>query len=157
MVRQANLTGVQRTGSWHPACATGLAQSVRCRNVPFVSGDGCDEDSGVATEDLAPLDAGRADRGEVVYSGRARPVVLSDSDLAVLQAVDLTAFPDWIRAADHGVIGNSSGRSVQSGDRFSPSDQRRSFRSLLAHGAVAVLLAMPAVFAVALGIAVAAR
>jgi hypothetical protein len=70
---------------------------------------------------------------------------MSDFALALIdEADDRTARREWLRPTD-------------SGDDAGPDGRRGSLASVIAHGAVVVILALAAMLIVALGIAAAAR
>jgi hypothetical protein len=107
------------------------------------------------TAELPPLDAGRVPPDREVFSGRARPVVLSDLELALIdEADDRSVHREWLRPAGSGDVDGegSSGRPLPL-----QAERRASLASFIAHGAVVVVLAIPAILVVAFGIAAAAR
>lgn len=118
-------------------------------------------DSTAVTEELPPVEAGRVGGDPDAFSGRARPVVLSGSELAMIgEADDPGSYREWLRATDSGDgQGDGEGPLIgPGGPLLALPDQRRpSLASLIAHGAVVVILAVPAMLIVAFGIAVAAR
>jgi hypothetical protein len=121
-----------------------------------------DEDGSTAvTEELRRSQARRVRSDPGVFSGRARPVVMSALELALIdEADDPSTCRGWIWATDRGdVAGGGEGPvAVPDGQPLVLPDERRpSLASLMAHGAVVVILAIPVVLVVAFGIAVAAR
>jgi hypothetical protein len=118
-------------------------------------------DSTAVTRELPPLGAGliRSDPG--VFSGRARPVVMSDLESALIDEADEPrANCGWLRATDRGdVAGDGEGPVIGPGGQplAEPVERRPSLVSLIAHGAVVVVLTIPAMLIVAFGMAVAAR
>jgi hypothetical protein len=89
------------------------------------------------TVELPPVEAGRIDSDTGVFSARARPVVLSGVELDLIDEAD----------GEGPVVGPG-------GQPLAQPNQRRP--SPIAHGAVVVILAIPAMLIVAFGIAVAA-
>jgi hypothetical protein len=120
-----------------------------------------EHDSTAVTEELPPLEAGRVGRDPGVFSGRARPVVLSDMERALIdEADDPRDFRARLRATDRGDLGgDGQGPAIGPGGQpLALLDERRPpLVSLIAHGAIVLVLAIPAMLMVALGIAVAAR
>ncbi len=102
-------------------------------------------DSTAVTAELPPVEAGRVGGDPGVISGRARPVVLSEMEHVLIgKADDSSVHREWLRATDRGDV---------DGDR----PWRRSLASLIAHGAVVIILAIPAMLIVVFGLAVATR
>lgn len=116
-------------------------------------------DSTAVTEELPPLEARRVGSDPGVFSGRARPVVMSDLELALIDETDdPNAYREWLRATDRGdVEGDGDGPVIGQSSQPLPDERRPSLPSFIAHGAVVVILAVPAMLIVAFGIAVAAR
>jgi hypothetical protein len=103
------------------------------------------DDSTAVTAELPPPDGGRAGSGPAVFSGQARPVVLSDLELALLDGSgDPSVHRDMFRAPPGG---DGEGERVGSPPPA----------SFIAHGIVVVILAIPVILVVALGFALAAR
>jgi hypothetical protein len=100
-------------------------------------------DPTVTTAEL-PLDAERL-RGEaVVFSARARPVVLSDLELALRDEADDTSVHRERPVGGTDPSGGGDGRRV-------------TLAAFLAHGAVVLMLVIAAMAVVAFAIAVAVR
>jgi hypothetical protein len=99
-------------------------------------------DSTAVTEQMSPVTGARADREPAVFAGRARPVVLSDVELALKCEIDdPSAHPTWFGPTHRADLGGGN----------------KELASLLAHGALVVMLAIPAMLVVAFGIAFVAR
>jgi hypothetical protein len=120
-----------------------------------------EHDSTAVTEELPSVEAGRVRTDRGVFSGRARPVVLSGLELALIDgADDPSAFREWLRATDRGGVG-PAGMDPVIGPDGQPlaltGEGRLSLASLIVHVVVVVILAVPTMLIVAVGIAVAAR
>ena len=116
-----------------------------------------DEFDTATTAELPPLDDGLVRRDRSVFVARARPVVLSDVELALIdEADDRSSYRAWLRPADGGDV--ECDGAASSGQPRPQLDVRpASPASVIAHLAVVVLLAIPGMLVVALGIAAAAR
>ena len=114
-------------------------------------------DSTEVTEEMPPVGAARADGDPAVFAGRVRPVVLSDVELAQMSEVDdPSAYSNLFAASDRGDT-EGDGKGPDGQPLEVPDRWRLSLVSLLAHGALVVMLAIPAMLIVAFGIAIAAR
>ena len=118
-------------------------------------------DSTAVTDEMPSVEAGRVRSDRGVFSGQARPVVLSGLDVALIDgADDPSAFREWFRAGDRGGVEGTGGGPVIGPDGQPlalPDERRLSLASLIAHVVVVVILSVPAMLIVAVGIAVAAR
>jgi hypothetical protein len=101
-----------------------------------------DYDSTANTAELPLLTGAQVRSDPIVFSGRARPVVLSEAELARLDEAD-----------------DPSVERVPPGGQGLPPAQERSSSpaSFLKHSGVVLVLALPAMFVVAFGIALAVR
>ena len=66
-------------------------------------------DSTAVTEKMSPVGSVPADRDPAVFGGRARPVVLSDVELALNSEVDdPSAYSTWFGPTHRGDVGGNS-------------------------------------------------